>query len=128
MKGTTLFLLGARTPGHQRRVAFLERPRPPLYTAIRHLPRQPTLRVQPVPRRFVPVLEIRDPFYWDAFDSTWSLRNRTNTHARDPEEWGGHVDYALSCTPITPCAADRYFAEHLSSPSWAGSAGRCSSA
>ncbi len=58
------------------------------------LPNERTLRVAPVPRSYVPVLFIRDPFYYDAFDGTWSLRNRTNApDARVPEEWGGHVDY-----------------------------------
>ncbi|UCH34865.1 MAG: DUF4838 domain-containing protein, partial [Armatimonadota bacterium] len=43
---------------------------------------------------YVPPLLIRDPFYSDAFNATWSLRNRTNAPgAAVPEEWGGHVDY-----------------------------------
>lgn len=60
----------------------------------RRLPHRRTLRVWPVPRHFVPRLMIRDPFYFEAFDGTWSLRNRTNApSAAVPEEWGGHVDY-----------------------------------
>jgi hypothetical protein len=59
------------------------------------IPKRPTLAFRPVPRTFVPVLEIRDPYYWDAFDATWSLRNRTNSpNARVPDEWGGRVQYA----------------------------------
>lgn len=58
------------------------------------LPRHRTLTLQPVPRSYVPKLMLRDPFYHDAFDATWSLRNRTNApSAAVPEEWGGHVDY-----------------------------------
>ncbi len=58
------------------------------------LPRHRTLTFRPVPRSFVPRLFLRDPFYHDAFDGTWSLRNRTNApSASVPEEWGGHVDY-----------------------------------
>lgn len=58
------------------------------------LPEGRTLQVAPVPRSFVPPLFIRDPYYFDAFDATWSLRNRTNSpEARVPREWGGHVDY-----------------------------------
>ena len=59
------------------------------------IPKRPELSFQPVPRTFVPVLEIRDPYYWDAFHATWSLRNRTNSpNARVPDEWGGRIRYA----------------------------------
>ncbi len=59
------------------------------------IPKRPTLRFRPVPRTFVPVLEIRDPYYWDAFDAAWSLRNRTNApSARVPDEFGGRMHYA----------------------------------
>jgi len=58
------------------------------------IPYRRTLRFRPVPRTYVPPLLIRDPFYKDAFDATWSLRNRANAPgAAVPEEWGGHVDY-----------------------------------
>jgi hypothetical protein len=58
------------------------------------IPRHRTLTFRPVPRSYVPGLMLRDPFYYDAFDGTWSLRNRTNApSAAVPEEWGGHVDY-----------------------------------
>jgi hypothetical protein len=58
------------------------------------IPRHRTLTFSPVPRAFVPRLFLRDPFYHDAFDDVWSLRNRTNApNAAVPEEWGGHVDY-----------------------------------
>ena len=59
------------------------------------IPRKTSLRFRPVPRIFVPVLEIRDPYYWDAFDATWSLHNRTNApNARVPDAFGGRVHYA----------------------------------
>jgi hypothetical protein len=59
------------------------------------IPHRPDLAFRPVPRTFVPVLEIRDPYYWDAFDATWSLHNRTNSpNARVPDEWGGRIRYA----------------------------------
>lgn len=59
------------------------------------VPHRTTVRVAPTPRTFVPVLEIRDPFYWDAFEADWSLRNRTNApSAAVPEEFGGRVRYA----------------------------------
>ncbi|MCK5805990.1 MAG: DUF4838 domain-containing protein, partial [Lentisphaeria bacterium] len=59
------------------------------------IPQRPNLVFRPVPRTFVPVLEIRDPYYWDAFHSTWSLRNRTNApSARVPDGFGGRIRYA----------------------------------
>jgi hypothetical protein len=58
------------------------------------IPKQPTLQFNPVVRRFVPTLRIRDPYYTDAFDAAWSLRNRTNAPCGGvSEEWGGHMDY-----------------------------------
>lgn len=61
-----------------------------------HVPRRPTVVFAPRARRSLPALVIRDPFYKAAFDGTWSLRNRTNApDAPVPEEWGGHVTYAL---------------------------------
>jgi hypothetical protein len=115
--GKTLFLLGGRTRGPINAVyALLEED---LGCRWYHrdsvtLPVHPELTFRPVPRHVVPVLEIRDPFYWDAFDGTWSLRNRTNSpSAPIPEEYGGNVDYALFVhTYNTLVPPDRYFADH----------------
>ncbi len=117
VKDRNLFLLGGRVRGPINAVyAFLEED---LGCRWYHrdsatLPARPELTVAPVPRRFVPVLEIRDPFYWDAFHGTWSLRNRTNApSAPIPEEWGGHIDYALFVhTYNTLVPPGRYFADH----------------
>ncbi len=79
------------------------------------LPHPSMLRVRPVPRSYVPRLTIRDPFYADAFDATWSLRNRTNApNAAVPEEWGGHVDYdgLFVHTFNTLVPPGEYFAKH----------------
>jgi hypothetical protein len=58
------------------------------------LPGTNTLTVAAVPRRYIPVLKIRDPFYASAFNSDWSLRNRSNApDAPVPEAHGGHMDY-----------------------------------
>jgi hypothetical protein len=72
------------------------------------------LTVAIVPRSYKPVLHIRDPFYWDAFDPDWALRNRTNAPlVKIPEEWGGVTDYAWfghSFDWLVP--PEKYFAEH----------------
>jgi hypothetical protein len=78
------------------------------------IPNRPTLKLRPVKRSYVPTLEIRDPYYWEAFDGTWSLRNRTNSsNAPVPNEWGGNKAYALFVhTFSTLVPPDRYFKEH----------------
>src|SRR5437764_7258457 len=35
------------------------------------------LKIAAIPRKYVPQLRVRDPFYKCAFDPVWSLRNRT---------------------------------------------------
>jgi len=58
------------------------------------IPSIATLKFAPALRTFVPALSCRDPYWYVAFDATWSLRNRTNAPgAKVPEEWGGAVDY-----------------------------------
>ncbi|MGB9619056.1 MAG: DUF4838 domain-containing protein, partial [Armatimonadota bacterium] len=78
------------------------------------IPRMPELKVRVVPRCYNPRLDIRDPFYWDAFDPDWALRNRTNAPlVKIPEEWGGVTDYAWfghSFDWLVP--PDQYFADH----------------
>ena len=65
------------------------------------IPHMKTLQFHPVPRRFVPKLEIRDSEFIVARDSVWSLRNRTmptvytvTSEARVPAEYGGSMEYA----------------------------------
>ena len=60
------------------------------------IPKRSELMVRPVLRAYVPPLTLREPFYWDAFDREWSLRNRTNSAYRSgrlPEEWGGSTNF-----------------------------------
>lgn len=99
VKGNNLFLLGGKVRGPINAVyALLEEDLGCRWYSrgTSTIPRVKTLKFKPVSRRFVPVLDIRDPFYWDAFEGTWSLRNRTNSpSASIPEEYGGNVSYAL---------------------------------
>ncbi len=56
------------------------------------LPHSPTLRFAPVPRSYTPVLiDRRDPYYTEAQDPDWSLRNRTlGIGVSIPSAWGGY--------------------------------------
>jgi len=78
------------------------------------IPARDPLELTVVARTDAPALRIRDPFLWEAFDGTWSLRNRTNApDARVPEEWGGHQSYALFVhTFATLVPPEEYFEEH----------------
>ena len=116
----TLYLLGGRTRGPIYAVyALLEedlgcrwydRQAPPT------LPHAPTLAFRPVPRHFVPVLEVRDPCYWDAFDANWALANRTaGPSAHIPDELGGGNRpagglFVHTYNVLLP--PDKYFAAH----------------
>ena len=79
------------------------------------LPKNKTLVIAPVARRYAPQLKIRDPFYACAFDPVWSLRNRTEApDANVPEEYGGHMDYdgmfVHTAAQIVP--PDKHFKQH----------------
>ena len=55
------------------------------------IPHRTTLRFRPVSRVYKPVLDLRrDPYYADAWNVDWSLRNKTYQYiAGVPEKWGG---------------------------------------
>jgi len=92
-----LYLWGGRTRGAINAVyALLEEDLGCRWYTTTHarIPWQPTLTFAPTPRTYKPPLQLRDPFYYVAFDENWSLRNRTNAPwAPVREAWGGHVDY-----------------------------------
>jgi len=98
VRESRLFLFGGRTRGPLYAVfALLEEDLGCRWYArgSAATPKAPDLAFRPVPRTSVPAFEIRDPFYWDAFDRNWSLRNRTNSERGGvPEKWGGRIDYA----------------------------------
>jgi hypothetical protein len=118
-QGANLFLLGGPTRG-------------PIYAAYNLLeedlgvrwygrekaegrvPRIDKLSFRPSLRHFVPILEIRDPYYGVAFEREWSLHNKTNSPNADvPAESGGYAGHALfvhSYNDLVPPA--QYFAEH----------------
>ena len=77
-------------------------------------PRAEKLSVSLVPRMYVPVLELRDPYIYTMHDSNWSLRNKTNTpHARVPMAWGGSIRFHnMGHTYARYFPTEEYFAEH----------------
>jgi hypothetical protein len=116
-KGETLFLLGGRKRGAINAVyALLEEDLGCRWYDRKDatIPKMRKHTFKPVLRSYKPVLMVRDPFYWTAFDPTWSLRNRTNApSAQVPEEYGGRIDYALWChTYNVLVPPDKYFKDH----------------
>lgn len=97
--GGNLFLFGGKTRGVINAVyALLEEDLGCRWYDWRQasIPHIRELTFQPVPRKYVPRLEVRDIFHLQAFDRDWSLRNRMNSNeTRIPEEWGGQFNSAM---------------------------------
>ncbi len=115
--GGNLFLTGGATRGPINAVyALLEEDLGcRWYTrSCQKIPEMRTLEFRPVKRSYVPQLIIRDPFYWDAFDSSWSLKNRTNSpYATVPVQWGGNQSYAMFVHTLGELLPpDHYFKDH----------------
>ena len=57
------------------------------------IPEKPTLKVRKLDVRYVPALEYRSPFWFDAFDGDWAVRNKCNGHAHrlDAKRGGKHI-------------------------------------
>jgi uncharacterized protein DUF4838 len=83
------------------------------------IPRKPTLEIKPLDRRWKPVFEYREPFYWDAFDGDWAARNKSNGNRPKLEDkHGGHITYqgfVHTFNQFVP--PGKYFKEH---PEWFG--------
>lgn len=115
----TLFLTGGAGRGPvNAALALLEEDLGCRWYAIgtSDIPRISKLAFRPVIRVFTPKLEIRDPFYFDAFDVNWSLHNRTNSIlVKIPTEWGGSTSYAFNQIVHTyerDIPAGEFFATH----------------
>jgi hypothetical protein len=83
-------------------------------TSSTDTPRREPFCASLVSRKFVPVLELRDPYILAMHDSTWSLRNKTNTpHATIPMAWGGSIRYhCMGHTYAAYFPTQEYFAQH----------------
>ena len=62
--------------------------------SVSRIPSSPTLSVEPINYRYVPVLEYRDPFAFIGFDADWAARNKSNGHrTRLDSTRGGKTRY-----------------------------------
>ncbi|MHC4241321.1 MAG: DUF4838 domain-containing protein [Planctomycetota bacterium] len=81
------------------------------------IPTKPTLKVGNLDIRYVPVLEYREPYWFDAFDSDWAVRNKSNgNRPRLDEKRGGNHTYQGFVHTFNPLIPPKtYFKEH---PEW----------
>ena len=81
------------------------------------IPIKPTLRISRLNVRYVPPLEYRESFWFDAFDGDWAVRNKSNGNSeRLDEKRGGKHKYegfVHTFFPLIP--PKKYFEDH---PEW----------
>jgi hypothetical protein len=81
------------------------------------IPKRPTLNVGNLNIRYVPPLEYREPYWFDAFDGDWAVRNKCNGHAErlDTKRGNKHVyeGFVHTFYPLIP--PEKYFKDH---PGW----------
>jgi len=67
--------------------------------------------------RYVPALEYRSPYWFDAFDGDWAVRNKCNGHAHrlDAKRGGRHIYEGHVHTFYRLIPPEKYFQEH---PEW----------
>ena len=78
------------------------------------IPKRASITLGDINDTQVPVLEYREPFWFDAFDADWAARNKCNSaHARLDETRGGKIVYTgfvHTFNPLVP--PEKYFDEH----------------
>jgi len=86
-------------------------------SATSTIPKKPTLRVRELNIRYVPPLEYRSPFWFDAFDGDWAVRNKCNgqSHRLDDKRGGRHIYEGHVHTFYLLIPPDKYFKDN---PEW----------
>ena len=81
------------------------------------IPKKPTLKVGPLNVRFVPRLEYRESFWFDALDGDWAVRNQCNGNSDrlDAQRGGKHTYEGFVHTFYGLIPPQKYFQEH---PDW----------
>jgi hypothetical protein len=80
----------------------------------RHIPKRPTLEVKNLDIQQSPAFEYREPFFTEAYDRDWAVRNRANGNAaRLDESVGGQVKYGRFVHTFAELVPpDRHFESH----------------
>ncbi|HIJ53230.1 MAG TPA: DUF4838 domain-containing protein [Planctomycetes bacterium] len=81
------------------------------------IPKKPTLKVGELNVRYVPPLEYRESFWFDAFDGDWAVRNKSNGNSErlDAKRGGKHSYQGFVHTFFPLIRPDKYFKDH---PEW----------
>jgi hypothetical protein len=81
------------------------------------IPVKPTLEVGRLNIRYVPPLEYRETFWYDAFDGGWAVRNKSNGHSErlDDKRGGKHSYAGFVHTFYSLIPPKKYFDDH---PEW----------
>lgn len=81
------------------------------------IPIKPTLRIGRLNIRYVPPLEYRETFWFDAFDGDWAVRNKSNGNSERLDEKHGskhrYEGFVHTFFPLIP--PKKYFEDH---PEW----------
>jgi hypothetical protein len=81
------------------------------------IPIKPTLQISRLNVRYVPPLEYRESFWFDAFDGDWAVRNKSNGNSErlDDNRGGKHKyeGFVHTFFPLIP--PEKYFEDH---PEW----------
>lgn len=81
------------------------------------IPRNASIQVGALDVRYVPVFEYREPYWFDAFDSDWAVRNKSNGNRPmlDVKRGGNHIYYGFVHTFNQLIEPQKYFKDH---PEW----------
>ncbi len=81
------------------------------------IPKRPTLKVGALNVRYVPPLEYRESFWYDAFDGDFAVRNKCNGHREqlDTKRGGKHIYQGFVHTFYSLIPPSTYFKDH---PEW----------
>jgi len=81
------------------------------------IPSKPTVTVDDIDVRHAPPLEYREPYWYDAFDGDWAVRNKCNGQGArvDAKRGGKHVYQGFVHTFFPLIPPDKYFKNH---PEW----------
>jgi len=84
---------------------------------VSRIPKKPTITVPKLNIRYVPVLEYREPYWFDAFDPDWAVRNKSNGNrpALDAKRGGRHIYQGFVHTFNWLIPPQTYFKDH---PEW----------
>jgi hypothetical protein len=82
-----------------------------------YIPSKPTLKVDNFNYCYVPPIEYRESFWYDAFDGDWAVRNKCNGNSSrlDEKRGGKHTYQGFVHTFYWLIPPDKYFKQH---PEW----------